>query len=112
MRIHCFALAAFAFAASAGAQDTPTSGMAAPSDNHSTTYRTDEGPLTVNWGQPQPRNFGPAPPFAQLDTRGTGYITSDEADAYALLATDFIHADANRDGRISRAEYERWANHP
>jgi hypothetical protein len=107
MKIHCVALAALALAsATAGAQDTATS------DNHSTTYATSEGPLTVNWGQPAPHDFGPAPPFAQLDTRGTGYITSDEANAYPLLATDFIHADANRDGRISRAEYERWASHP
>ena len=30
--------------------------------------------------------------------------------AAARVAVDFIHADANRDGRVSRAEYERWAS--
>jgi len=81
-----------------------------PADTHTTTYRTPEGPLIVHWGQPAPRQFGPPPPFAQLDRRGAGFITSDEATAYPPLANDFIYADSNRDGRLSRAEYERWAS--
>lgn len=72
-------------------------------------YQTPQGELTVHSGQPQPRDYGPPPPFAQLDTRGAGFLTSTEADAYPPLANDFIHADANRDGKVTRAEYERWA---
>lgn len=83
--------------ANAGAQD------------HSITYPTAQGEVTVNSGQPQPRDYGPPPPFAQLDRAGRGALGSDDAEAYPPLANDFIHADGNRDGRISRAEYERWA---
>ena len=85
--------------------------LIAHAQDHSTTYRTAQGEVTVNSGQPQPRDYGPAPSFAQLDRNGAGYIGSDQADAYPPLANDFIHADGNRDGRISRAEYERWAEH-
>lgn len=81
----------------------------ASAQDRSTTYQTPQGELIVNSGQPQPRDYGPAPPFAQLDRNGSGYIGSDQADAYPPLANDFINADGNRDGRISRAEYERWA---
>ncbi len=87
--------------ATAGAQDTQT-----------TTFKTPEGELTVNSGQPSPRDYGPPPPFAQLAASGDGYISRDEAAAYPPLANDFIHADANRDGRISKSEYQRWANSP
>ena len=84
-------------------------GAAAATDEiRTTTFQTPQGELIVNWGQPPARDFGPPPPFEQLDRRGTGYITSDEADAYPPLANDFIHADLNRDGRISRHEYESW----
>jgi hypothetical protein len=87
--------------AAAFAQDTQE-------PSHTTTYGTPQGPLVVHWGQPDARQFGPAPAFAQLDRGGAGYLTGDEADAYPPLGNDFIHADRNRDGRISRAEYERW----
>ena len=72
------------------------------------TYETQEGPLTVHTSQPGPPDFGPAPPFGTL-AHGKGYITQDDAAGYGLLANDFIYADANRDGRISQSEYERWA---
>ena len=77
-------------------------------DTHTATYPTAQGQLVVHSGQPEGKQYGPAPAFAQLDSRGTGYITSDEADAYPRLADDFIHADGNRDGRVSRAEYDHW----
>jgi hypothetical protein len=77
-------------------------------DAQTTTYQTAQGPLIVHTGQPEAKQYGPAPTFAQLDTNGKGYITGDQADAYPPLGNDFIHADANRDGRVSRAEYERW----
>lgn len=78
------------------------------SNTHTTTYPSAQGPVIVNWGQPAAHSYGAAPAFAQLDQRGAGYVTSDEAAGYPPLANDFIHADRNRDGRISRAEYDRW----
>lgn len=81
----------------------------AQQDSHTTTFETAEGPLTVTSGQPAPRSYGPPPSFAQLDRRGAGYLTGAEADAYPPLGNDFIYADSNRDGRISKAEYDRWA---
>ncbi|MBN8480055.1 MAG: hypothetical protein J0L88_00520 [Xanthomonadales bacterium] len=55
---------------------------------------------------------GPAPAFTELDGDRNGVISLDEANGYALLANDFIKADANRDGRVSKREYERWAAQP
>lgn len=83
----------------------------ASTDTHTTTYQTAQGPLVVNWGQPAMRQYGPPPPFAQLDRSGSGFIGSDDAAGFPPLANDFIHADGNRDGRISSAEYARWASH-
>ena len=80
---------------------------ASAQDSHA-VYHTPQGEVVVNASQPQARDFGPPPPFDQLDTGHRGSITADQADAYPPLANDFIHADGNRDGRISRAEYERW----
>jgi len=62
----------------------------------------------VHTGQPAARNFGPPPPFERL-ANGKGYITTADAELYPLLANDYIYADGNRDGRISQAEYDRWA---
>ena len=92
-------IALFFASAAACAQDTSTA-----------QYQTPQGELTVHSGQPQPHDYGPPPPFAQLDTGKRGFLTAGEADAYPPLANDFIHADANRDGKVSRAEYERWAS--
>lgn len=58
------------------------------------------------------RPSGPAPAFTELDTDGNRTISIDEANGYALLANDFIKADANRDGRVSQREYARWAAQP
>ena len=70
-------------------------------------YQTPEGQLTVHSGQPGPRSYAPPPPFAQL-SGSKGYISQSDAEGYDLLANDFIHADDNRDGRISQAEYAHW----
>lgn len=85
---------------------------AAAQDTQTTTFKKATGDLIVRTGQPTPRDYGPPPPFAQLASSGDGYITLDEAAAYPPLANDFIHVDANRDGRISKSEYQRWAQSP
>ena len=78
-------------------------------DTSTATYQTAQGQLVVNSGQSAAKQYGAPPPFATLDQSGAGYITSAEADAYPPLANDFIHADLNRDGRVSKSEYRRWA---
>lgn len=72
-------------------------------------YQTPEGSLTVHSGQPGPRTYAAAPPFAQL-SGGKACISQSDAQAYDLLANDFIHADGNRNGCVSQAEYERWVH--
>jgi hypothetical protein len=71
------------------------------------TMNTPAGELTVHSSMPPPPPAGPAPAFEQLSGGGK-YISEDQASAYPLLANDFIHADHNRDGRISKSEYARW----
>jgi hypothetical protein len=68
---------------------------------------TPAGELEVRSSMPPPPPAGPAPAFEQLSGGGK-YISEEQASAYPLLANDFIHADHNRDGRISKSEYERW----
>ncbi len=77
-----------------------------------TRYAREGGDLVVRSGEMAYRPSGPAPAFAQLDTDGNGAISPAEAVGYHLLANDFIKADANRDGRVSQREYERWAAQP
>ena len=78
-------------------------------DRSTTSYDTPTGELTVHSGQPGPRSYAPPPPFAQL-SGGKAYISESDAQGYDLLANDYIHADGNRDGRISQAEYDHWAH--
>ena len=77
-------------------------------DISSAQYQTPQGELLVRTSQPAAHDYGPPPPFAQLDATHAGFITAAQADHYPPLANDFIQADRNRDGRISKAEYERW----
>jgi hypothetical protein len=82
-------------------------------DTHTTTYQTTQGPLTVNWGQPAPRDAGPPPPWEQMDVNGDGAVDEQEAaSGYILLANDFKFADSNRNGRVSETEYSRWSSRP
>ncbi|KRE87812.1 hypothetical protein ASG75_00595 [Rhodanobacter sp. Soil772] len=71
------------------------------------TMNTPAGELTVHSSMPPPPPAGPAPAFEQLSGGGK-YISEDQASAYPLLANDFLYADHNRDGRISKSEYARW----
>ena len=74
---------------------------------HSTVYQTAQGQLTVN-SRPAPApQTGPAPSFSQL-ANGSKSITEEQAGAYPPLANDFLHADSNRNGSISKAEYDHW----
>ncbi len=78
----------------------------------STTMATDTGTKTVRSGMPAQPAAGPAPPFAVLDKQGRGFLDTTDAEGYPLLSTDFIKADANRDGKVSKAEYEHWVAQP
>lgn len=76
------------------------------------TMSTETGTKTVRSGMPAQPDAGPAPPFAVLDKGQRGYLDQADAEGYPLLSTDFIKADENRDGKISQAEYEKWAAQP
>ncbi|MEP7185445.1 MAG: hypothetical protein ABI767_06345 [Rhodanobacter sp.] len=83
----------------------PSSSM--PPQTGSTSMSTPAGRLTVNSTMPAAPPTGPAPSFEQLSGGGKS-ISEDQAAAYPLLANDFIHADHNRDNRISKSEYRNW----
>lgn len=77
-------------------------------DIRSKTIERPEGALIVTWGQPAlPPDQG-RPVFAELDRNGDGQLTLQETEAHWLLHSDFIFADGNRNGVISRAELDRW----
>ena len=65
------------------------------------------GQVSVNSGPAPAKPSGPAPDFATL-SGSKGSISATQASAYPLLANDFQYADANRDGKVSKAEYQRW----
>jgi len=46
--------------------------------------------------------------FAELDADHDGYIGRDDASGWARLAQAFDRFDVDRDGRLSRAEFERF----
>jgi hypothetical protein len=92
--------------AAPGAPPAPTAPTAGQAN-----YQTPQGELTVR-SMPAPApQIGPAPDFAQLSAGGKG-ITEEQAVAYPPLANDFLHADSNRNGSVSKAEYQRWAKQP
>jgi hypothetical protein len=85
----------------------PSASTAAAPSTGQVEMNTPAGELSVHSSMPPPPPAGPAPAFEQLSGGGK-YITEDQASAYPLLANDFIYADHNRDGRISKSEYARW----
>lgn len=80
-----------------------------PSDPQYTGHTSN---LIIRTGETSYRPSGPAPTFDTLDTDRDGFVSEEEARGYALLANDFLMADSNRDHRVSRREYERWAARP
>lgn len=63
--------------------------------------------VTLTWGQPPATQYGPPPPFAQLDTDHNGFISRREADAYPPLANEFDLASHYLD-RLTKAGYKHW----
>lgn len=104
----CLLMAGGAFA-----QDQSTSNQATPnqamhsSDDTSTTFNSPQGQVTINSQPAQVPDAGPAPDFATL-SGGKKSISQAQAASYPPLANDFDYADSNRNGSISKAEYERW----
>ena len=90
--------------------------LAAPAlaqDSKARNYETPKGELTVTYGQPELARAGSPPAFGAIDRNGDGSVDMDEANSgYYLLYNDFIHADLNRDKRISSREYQVWLREP
>ncbi|MDE2307790.1 MAG: hypothetical protein KGJ97_05795 [Xanthomonadaceae bacterium] len=87
----------------------PAAAAAAPAGSSPDTavYQTPQGELTVHSVPAPAPSFGPAPSFEQLSGGGK-VITEQQASAYPPLANDFLHADRDRSGGVTKAEYERW----
>ena len=105
------AAGALLFGGMAMAQDAQapaqSSAMTDTAATQSATYQTPQGQVVVNSAPAPAPTIGPAPDFKQLAGNSKG-ITSEQAIAYLPLANDFINADSNKDGKISKSEYERW----
>ncbi|HEY0198939.1 MAG TPA: hypothetical protein VGC19_10430 [Rhodanobacter sp.] len=97
------------FGSAVFAQDAPPPAPAP--DQTSATNQTPQGQVTVNSSPAPAPTIGPAPSFEQLSGGGKS-ITEDQAAAYPPLANDFINADSNRNGKISKSEYEHWLKQP
>jgi hypothetical protein len=91
---------------SAGAPATAGTSAAAPTGDQGSN-QTPQGQVVVRSVPPPAPQVGPAPPFEQLSGGGKS-ITADQAVAYPPLANDFINADRNRNGKISKTEYNNW----
>lgn len=118
--VHAFGFACgAALACSAVAAQVPTApapAASAPEPAHvngRTTFQADDGTIvTVRSYQPAHTDVRPPPAFATLDTDGNGSISAREADAYPLLANDFLHADSSHNKAVSQSEYSRWVTTP
>ena len=72
-----------------------------------TTRTSDTNTVIVRSSQPAPVNYGPAPPFEQLDANHDHRISRDEANAYIPLFNDFDYL-AHGANTISRKQFENW----
>lgn len=63
--------------------------------------------VTVNYGMPPPTDYGPKPPFAQLDANHDGRISQSEAQGYLPLVNDWLHV-AHHASSITKAQYQAW----
>jgi len=86
----------------AGSSTSATSGSASEGNSNGS-----QGQVVFRSVPPPAPDVGPAPDFAQL-SGGRKSITEQQAVAYPPLANDFINADRNRDGKISKTEYNNW----
>ncbi len=50
---------------------------------------------------------GALPEFTTLDANGDGYVSKDEAKANATLAARWDELDADKNGALSSAEYQK-----
>jgi hypothetical protein len=89
----------------------PAAPAAPAGDQTTATSQTPQGQVTVNSSPAPAPTIGPAPSFEQLSDGGKS-VTEDQAVAYPPLANDFINADSNRNGRVSKSEYEHWLKQP
>jgi hypothetical protein len=80
-------------------------------DQTTATSQTPQGQVTVNSSPAPAPTIGPAPSFEQLSGGGKS-ISEDQAAAYPPLANDFINADRNKNGQISKSEYANWLKQP
>jgi hypothetical protein len=87
---------------------TPTATSGGMSEERSVQFQDQQGAtVTVNYGMPAPTDYGPKPAFSQLDTNHDGHISKSEAEAYPLLANDWLHVAHHADS-ISKAQYQAW----
>jgi hypothetical protein len=63
--------------------------------------------VTVVYGPPHDRNYGPKPAFSQLDVNRDGLITRNEAEAYLPLFNDYDNLVHHGPGVTPRM-YEHW----
>lgn len=80
---------------------------AAPTGGQAATYQSPQGEVVVQSSPAPAPTIGPAPTFEQLSGGGKS-ISPEQALAYPPLANDFINADTNRNGSISKSEYINW----
>jgi hypothetical protein len=78
-----------------------------PPDGQAAAYPSAQGQVVVQSSPAPAPTIGPAPTFEQLSGGGKS-ISPEQASAYLPLANDFINADSNRNGSISKTEYNNW----
>ncbi|HEY3520567.1 MAG TPA: hypothetical protein VGK80_05940 [Rhodanobacteraceae bacterium] len=102
-----------------GTQDTPQGNMSAPQNapDQNAPYQNQTPPAPpmghpanpvsgASAATPDNRlNDAAATPFDSLDRSHQGYLTRGNAATDSWLASHFAQCDADRDGRVTRAEY-------